>query len=79
LFIFSLFDQDFAAMDAAYPADWQEANNVIHLPVVGQAIVIAYNLAGSPTGVNATLVRRPTTEKYLSSYISDIINIVAMA
>lgn len=46
-------------MDAAYPADWQEANNVIHLPVVGQAIVIAYNLAGSPTGVNDTLVNRP--------------------
>jgi len=57
-------------MDAAYPADWQEANNVIHLPVVGQAIVIAYNLAGSPTGVNDTLVWTPTTEKYLNSYIS---------
>jgi ABC-type phosphate transport system substrate-binding protein len=72
LFIFLSFwiNQDFAAMDAAYPADWQEANNVIHLPVVGQAIVIAYNLAGSPAGVNDTLVITYHEDISISPYIS---------
>jgi hypothetical protein len=50
-------EQDFAAIDAAYPPAWQEAYDVVHLPVVGQPVVIAYNLHDHAPAGNQTLVR----------------------
>ncbi len=44
-------------MDAPYPPEWLMERNAIHLPVVGQPIVAAYNLGPDTPPNNQTLVR----------------------
>jgi hypothetical protein len=44
-------------MDAPYPPEWLMERNAIHLPVVGQPIVPAYNLGPDTPPNTQTLVR----------------------
>jgi len=55
-FILLATPQDFAATDAQYPPEWLSAHNAIHLPVLAQPIVAAYNLGSSAPANGQALV-----------------------